>query len=359
MSARTSTSLVFVIALIMILAPAAVQAKGPIKVVATYSDFASIVKEIGGDRVNVSYLSQGDQDPHFVAPKPSLALKLRKADMFVLTGMDLEVWASTLLDKARNKKIMDGGIGYVTVYTNLDILEKPVGAITRTEGDIHVAGNPHFHTSPVNWITISENILIGLKKVDPGNAAYYEERQEAFVDKVYRRLYGDELVGLIGGQRLTDLLENGTLFEFLDKEYQGEKLITRLGVWMKKALPFRGEKVIAYHKNWSYFARDFGLEIVGYIEPKPGIPPTPKHVQFCVNLIRENNIAVMLVANYFEKRKPMTIAQKTGIKALFLPFSVNSISEVPDNFALVDYWIDSIDSAIAAAPGSNTSSSGR
>jgi len=328
------------------------QAKSPVNVVATYSDFSAIAKEIGGDKVVVDYLSQGDQDPHFVAPKPSLALKLKKADLFVLTGMDLELWASTLLDKARNKKIMDGAIGYVTVYTDMEILEKPVGAISRTEGDIHVAGNPHIHTSPINWKKISENILIGLKKVDPDNSNYYEQRQEAFIDRIDRSMFGDELVDLIGGEQLSELVLAGTLFDLLDKEYQGEKLINRLGGWLKKALPMRNKEVIAYHKNWSYFARDFGLSIIGYIEPKPGLPPTPKHVQNSINLIKEHGVDVMLVASYFEKRKPNTIAQKTGIKPVFLPFSVNSISEVPDNFKLMDFWIDSINQALKTTSGS-------
>ncbi len=328
-----------------IMAGGATEASGRINVVTTFSDFAAIAKEIGGDKVNVDYLSQGDQDPHFVAPKPSLALKLNKADMFVLSGMDLEVWASTLLDKARNDKIMDGAPGYITARTGIEILEIPQ-TISRTEGDVHVSGNPHFHTSPANWRIISRNILTGLKRVDPANAAYYEERQKAFVDKVDRRLFGDELVNLIGGDQLSRLLASGTLFTFLEKEYQGQKLTTKLGGWMKEALPFRGAKVMAYHKNWSYFARDFGLSIAGFIEPKPGIPPTPQHVQTCINLIKDQDIKVMLVASYFEKRKPSTIAQRTGIQALFLPLSVNAIPEVSDNFALVDFWIRSINSAV-------------
>jgi len=331
-------------------------AKPPVKVVATYSDFATIAKEIGGDKIDASYLSQGDQDPHFVAPKPSLALKLKKADLFLLTGMDLEVWASTLLDKARNKKIMDGSIGYVTVSTDMEILEKPIGAPSRMEGDIHVAGNPHFHTSPINWKKVSENILIGLEKVDPENSDYYEQRQKKFVDKVDRRMFGDELVDLIGGDQLSDLLLAGTLFEFLDKEYQGEKLINRLGGWLKEALPFRNKEFVAYHLNWSYFARDFGLTIIGYIESKPGIPPTPKSVQHTIDLIKSHGVKEMLVATYFEKRKPTTIAQKTGIQAVFLPFSVNAIPEVSDNFKLVDYWIDSINSAMNASSETTTSS---
>ena len=290
--------------------------------------------------------------PHFVAPKPSLALKLKKADLFVLTGMDLEIWASTLLDKARNKNIMDGRIGYVTVYTGMDILEKPTGSLSRTEGDVHVSGNPHIHTSPMNWKTISENILIGLIKVDPDNADFYEQRQQAFVDRVNRKMFGDELVDLIGGDQLGDLLLAGTLFDFLDKEYKGEKLIKKLGGWLNKAQPFRNKEVVAYHKNWSYFARDFGLTVIGFIEPKPGIPPTPKHVQDTVNLIKERGVSVMLVASYFEKRKPNTIANKTGIQAIFLPLSVNAIPEVSDNFKLVDYWIDSINNALTNTPTS-------
>ncbi|MFC1528320.1 metal ABC transporter substrate-binding protein [Candidatus Latescibacterota bacterium] len=324
----------------------------PLNVVTTFSDFAAITKEIGGDKVTVDYLSQGNQDPHFVAPKPSLALKLKKADLFILTGMDLELWASTLLDRARNKKIMDGGIGYVTVYTDLVILEKPAGAISRTEGDVHVAGNPHIHTSPVNWRKISQNILMGLRKVDPDNYDYYEERQKALIDRIDRSMYGDELVDLIGGDQLSDLLIAGTLFGFLDREYQGKKLITSLGGWLGKALPMRGKEVIAYHKNWSYFARDFGLNVIGYIEPKPGIPPTPKHVQDCVNLIKEHGVDVMLVAGYFEKRKPTTIAQKTGIQALFLPVSVYAEPELTDNFKLMDFWIDSINRALKVSAGS-------
>ncbi|MBA7704873.1 hypothetical protein ES703_113696 [subsurface metagenome] len=233
----------------------------------------------------------------------------------------------------------------------MEILEKPAGALSRTEGDVHVAGNPHIHTSPVNWRTISENILIGLCKVDPNNSDYYRERQQAFVDRVDRRMFGDELVELIGGDQLSELVLAGTLYEFLDKEYQGEKLVNKLGGWLKKALPLRNKEVIAYHKNWSYFARDFGLTVIGYIEPKPGIPPTPRHVQVCINLIKEHGVDVMLVASYFEKRKPTTIAQRTGIKALFLPLSVYAEPEITDNFKLMDFWIDSINQALETSAG--------
>lgn len=317
-----------------------------VRVVTTFSDFASIAKEVAGDLIEVEYLSHGDQDPHFVPPKPSLALALKNADMLVCTGLDLELWLATLQDKARNKQIMDGAVGFVTASPGIDILQKPE-TLSRSEGDVHILGNPHFHASPLSWRQISENILIGLKKVDPQNAAVYEANQAAFVDRMYRAMFGEALVDLFGGRQLEDLMRAGTLFEFLDSEYGGEKLIDQLGGWLQRAMPFRGMEVIAYHKNWAYFVKDFGITVLGYIEPKPGIPPTPKHVEQTIELIGDRGLKIMLVANYFEKRKPMTISQKTGIHSLFLPLSVGAAPEATDNFKLVDYWIDEINRALA------------
>lgn len=321
-------------------------AEAKINVVTTFSDFASIVEAIGGDLVEVDHLSHGDQDPHFVPPKPSLAIKLKKADMLVSTGMDLEIWLTTLQDKARNKNIMDGAIGFVTVSPGVEILEKPKHAISRSEGDVHIHGNPHFHTSPLNWIEISENILIGLKKVDPTNSGIYEANQHTFADQVHRAMFGETLVDLIGGEQLVDLQRAGTLFEFLENEYEGDLLKNRLGGWLKEAMPFRGLDMVAYHKNWAYFAKEFGLNIVGFIESKPGIPPTPKHVEQTIQLIKEGGISVMLVASYFERRKPATIAQKTDIQALFLPLSVGAVENTENNFKLMDYWVDQVNQAI-------------
>ena len=337
----------FLISLLLLL-PDAIQAENHylLKVVTSFSDYAAIAREIGGTYITVDYLSHGDQDPHFVPPKPSLAMKLRDADMFVTTGLDLEMWATTLQDKARNKNIMDGAIGYVTTSHGIELLQKPTTALSQAEGDIHIYGNPHIHTSPLNWKQISENIMIGLQKVDPVHADEYTANQKAFVDKVDRAMFGDELVDLIGGDKLTALLNAGTLFDFLDKNYQGTPLYNRLGGWLRKAENFRGEEVIAYHKNWAYFTHDFGLIVVNYIEDKPGIPPTPKHVENLIRTIKDRDIRIMLVANYFEKRKPMTIAAKTGITPLLLPLSVGGAPNTEDNFKLVDLWIDQINKAM-------------
>jgi ABC-type Zn uptake system ZnuABC Zn-binding protein ZnuA len=316
-----------------------------LKIVTSFSDFATIAEEIAGDNATVSSIAHGEDDPHFVPPKPSFAMMLRDADLWITTGMDLEVWSTTLLDKARNRKIMDGEIGFVSASDGVNILEK-VEKADRTEGDVHLMGNPHINTGPANWKAIAQNIAIGLIKVDPQNSDFYEANRDAFIDAVDRALFGDELVELFGGETLTKLLQNKTLFTFLEKDYEGGKLIDKLGGWLKKALPFRGKKIIAYHKNWSYFADTFGLEIIGYIEPKPGIPPSAKHVQNMIKLIKDQNIHLMLVASYFEKKSPQMIESKTGITALFLPLYVGGIESVDDNFQLMDYWIDQVNANI-------------
>jgi len=317
-----------------------------LKIVTSFSDYASITNYLAGDIAEISHISHGDQDPHFVPPKPSYAMMLKDADMWITTGLDLEMWATALLDKARNKKIMDGEKGFVSVSTGIKLLQKPEKALDRTEGDIHIYGNPHIHPGPLNWKIIAENITIGLKKVAPEYSDTFEKRYFQFCDKVDIALFGDELIDMFGSETLIKMLENKTLFTFLEKEYKGEKLINKLGGWLKKALPFRGMKVIGYHKNWIYFAETFGLRVVDYIEPKPGIPPSAKHVQKVIKLIKDQNIGIMLVASYFEKNSPKMIENKTGIKAVFLPLSVGGIPEITNNFELIDYWIDQINKNI-------------
>jgi len=314
---------------------------GKIKIICTFSDYAAIAQEIAKDKAEIEYIAAGDQDPHFVAPKPSYAMMLNKADMLITTGMDLEVWITTLMDKARNKKIIDGANGFVGVSDGIKILEK-VDKGDRTEGDVHLSGNPHINTSPVNWKYIAKNITIGLKKVDPANAAFYEKNRDAFITKVDNAIFGEQLVKLFGGESLTEMLLNHTLFEFLKNDYEGKKLSSLLGGWLKESESFRGKKIITYHKNWSYLTDFLGLEVLGYIEPKPGIPPSAKHVQYMTNLIKEQNITLMIVASYFEKKTAMMIEDKTGIKAVYFPLFSKTIDGIDDPFKLMDYWVKQI-----------------
>jgi len=326
---------------LLTISAAAAEKKDKIRIVCSFSDYASIASEIAKDRAVVEMISKGESDPHFIPPKPSYAMMLNKADIWITTGMDLEQWSSTLIDKARNKNIMDGATGFVAVSDGVEILDKPETA-DRSEGDVHLMGNPHINTSPLNWKVVAGNITIGLMKVDPENSAYYEKNRDDFIDRVDRALFGPELVDMFGGETLSKLLQNNTLFTFLDREYQGGKLIDKLGGWLKEALPFRDSRIIAYHKNWAYFSDIFGLQIAGFIEPKPGIPPSAKHVQYMVNLIKEQDIKIMLVASYFEKKSPQMIEDRTGIRAVYLPLFVNSEMGIDNNFELMDYWISQI-----------------
>ena len=317
-----------------------------LKIVTSFADYDAIARFITDNNAEISHIAHGDQDPHFVPPKPSFAVLLGDADMWVTTGMDLEQWATTLLDKARNKNIMDGEIGFVSASEGVKVLQKPE-IVDRTQGDIHTMGNPHIQTGPLNLKVAARNITIGLMKVDPPNAEFYKMKRDEYLDKMDRALFGDELVEMFGGETLCKLLENNTLFTFLERELKGEKLVNKLGGWLKRAMPFRGLRVVAYHKNWAYFADAFGLEVAGYIEPKPGIPPSAKHVQNMIKLIKDQNIKVMIVASYFERKSPQMIENRTGIKAIYLPVHVTGLPEITDSFQLLDYWIDNINANIS------------
>src|SRR6184192_1536570 len=209
-------------------------APNPVKVVTSLTTYAAIAREVVGDRGTVSSIANGDENPHYVQPKPSFVPTLSQADLFVTTGLDLELWVPALLDKANNPKVTEGGPGYVAAYAGINLLDVPT-AFSRAKGDIHVYGNPHIWTGPLNAVQIARNVLTGLKRVSPDNAAYFAAREKDFEERIYRALFGDELVKLLGGQALSDLDRQGKLLDFLKaKQYQGVALVTRLGGWLQQ-----------------------------------------------------------------------------------------------------------------------------
>lgn len=344
---ETRLPLSALISAVILVAGLAPDAHGAIKIVTSLPTFASIAREVGGDLVEVDHIAEPNQDAHFVSPKPSYSLMLRDADLFVTTGLDLELWVPVVIDKSGNPDVREGGRGYVSASRGIKLLQKPRGQVSRAEGDVHIYGNPHIHTSPINAIKIARNILTGLKKVSPENADYFQNRYKIFESRIYNSLFGEELVGLFGGEKLARLLEAGKLFEFLEGEgvndmVGGVPLIERLGGWMAKAKPFYGKKIIAYHKNWIYFTSIFGLTILDYVEPKPGIPPSARHVSHIIDLIEKEGVKVMIVAGYFDETTPKRIERKTGAKALILTMDVGGEEGVSDYFTLIDSWIDKL-----------------
>jgi len=319
-----------------------VLAQQKIQVVATLSTYGDIAKYIGGDRVEVHSIVKGNEDPHYVKPKPTYAVWLAKADLFIETGLDLELWAPALIDKSGNPRIRSGQPGYVAVADGVPMLEVPTVA-DRSEGDVHIYGNPHIHTSPLNAKIIAENITIGLINVDPEGETYYRANLNRFKQEIDERLFGKQLVQLLTGPVLTRLARNHQLVSFLEqKTFNGKPLIQLLGGWMKKMYPYRHRKLVAYHKNWAYFKDLFELEIIGYVEPKPGIPPSPRDVEELINRMRRERVRVILAANYFSERKVRDIARKVNGIPVIVPMGVDGAPGVTNYFALVDTWVNGL-----------------
>jgi len=313
-----------------------------VKVVTSVQDYAAIARDIGRDRVVVEAIVAGNADAHFVKPKPSYAMMLRDADLFVSTGLDLELWAPVLVNKAGNRKIVDGAEGYVSASQGLDLMEKPA-SMDRSAGDVHVYGNPHITTSPLNMTVIARNIATGLCKVDPEGCDTYKLNLDDFNARLSRRLYGERLLELLGADTLDPLARSGRLVPFLEER----GMLEELGGWLGEAIPLRGQKLVCYHKNWIYFTTLFGLTVVDYVEPKPGIPPTARHVAELVQRIEDEDIRVLLTANYFERRKPELIAERTGIVPVVVPMYVQGEPGIETYFDLVDLWVGRLKAAFS------------
>jgi ABC-type Zn uptake system ZnuABC Zn-binding protein ZnuA len=298
---KSSFSLVVMVALLatVLFAPSAAEAK-KLKVVTTLTDLASLTQEIGGDKVDVEALARGYQDPHFVEPKPSFLLKLRNADLLILVGLDLEIgWLPPLITQSGNGRIQNGANGYLDASQFAEILEIPQGRVTRAEGDVHPLGNPHYWLDPDNGRRMAKGIAGKLGELDPADSGYFQQRYQDFA------------------KRLDDA----------DKK------------WVAEMAPYRGRKVVTYHRSWPNFAKHFGLDVVGYIEPRPGIPPTPSHTIELVNLMKRENIKIELIEPYFDLKTPNSIASMTGGKVVVMMPSVGGKPEITDYFKLFDYDI--------------------
>jgi ABC-type Zn uptake system ZnuABC Zn-binding protein ZnuA len=312
-----------------------------VRVVTTQPVYAALARAVGGENVIVTAIGSPAEDPHFVRPRPSFALDIRRADVFVTTGLDLELWVPVLLDKAGNADVMEGAKGYVSAHTGIRLLDVPAAA-DRSAGDVHVFGNPHLQTDPLRALQIARNIATGLRTVAPELSPVIDENLAAFSNRLHRRLFGDTLVDLLGEELLGDLASANRLLPFLEGQmHEGRPLVERLGGWMAKAEAFRNQHIICYHKNWVYFEERFGVRCVEYVEPKPGIPPTPSHVAALMDLMRNRNIRVLLVASYFDPRKVQSVARGGNAEAVMVPMNPG-VPGVTDYFDLVDLWVHSL-----------------
>lgn len=302
-------SLAGLAALLLLGAPAAPAAGRPY-VVTTTTDLAALAREVGGDRVQVESIARGYQDPHFVEAKPSFLLMLRKADLLIAVGLQLEAgWLPPLVTQCGNPKIQPGAPGYLEASQFARILEIPTTQVTRAMGDVHPLGNPHYWLDPENGRRIARGIAQKLGQMRPDDAAYFAARFDDF------------------SHRLA----------------QAEK------VWDEKMRPYRGRKVVTYHRSWPNFTQRFGLDVVGYIEPRPGIPPSPGHIFELIQMMKREKIQAILVEPYFDLKTPASVSRQTGAPVVVLMPSVGGEKELTDYFTLFDYDIGLLVQAFAAA----------
>ena len=278
-----------------------------LKVVTTTEDLASLTREVGGDRVEVNSIARGYQDPHAVEAKPSFLLLLRNADLLEVVGLELEIgWLPPLLDQSRNNNIRPGATGYLDVSQGVEILDRPSGTVNRSMGDVHPLGNPHYWLDPANAVRIAIQVRNRLAQLRPADAGYFDQRLNAFKG------------------RINDANKR----------------------WLAAMAPFKGRKIVTYHNSWPNFTRHFGLDVVGFVEPKPGIPPSPAHTLELINLMKDQKIKVILMEPYFDRKTPDFIAQRSGAQVVVMYPSVGGVAGTEDTIKLFDRNIADLSKAL-------------
>ncbi|MBI5374486.1 MAG: zinc ABC transporter substrate-binding protein [Candidatus Schekmanbacteria bacterium] len=314
-----------------------------IEVVTTTPDLKSITEYIGGDKVSVTSISTGYQDPHFIDAKPSYMIKAKRADLFIKVGLELEIgWESLIIEGSRNPKIQPGAQGNLDVSEGVMRLQVPTGKIDRSMGDIHPCGNPHYWTDPLNGKIIAKNITNRLCSIYPSDAPYFQKNLSLFNSRIDEALFGKKLTDKVGGEKLSDLLAGGKFYEFIkSNNLQGE-----LGGWMAEVMPFQNAKIVTYHNSWPYFASRFGLHIIDQLEPKPGIPPGPTHINEVIEQMKSGNVKVILMEPFYADKPAKLVAEKTGAKIVVAPNSVGGSDKAKDYVSLIDAILQSIVAAM-------------
>jgi zinc/manganese transport system substrate-binding protein len=284
------------ILILLVVAPLS-GAEEKLRVVTTTADLASIAREIGGDRIEVESIARGYQDPHFVEAKPSFLLLLKRAELLMVVGLELEVgWLPPLIEQSRNTKIRPGTSGYLDLSGGVEILDRPTTSVDRSMGDVHAQGNPHYWLDPANVVRMAIMMRDKFAEIHPGDRAYFDQRLESFrkrMDEAFAR-------------------------------------------WAATLAPHKGAKVVTYHRSWSNFEKRFGLNVIDFVEPKPGIPPSPAHIFHLVATMKEHGVKVILVEPYFSLKTPNSIAGRTGAKVVVMYPSVGGEEGLDDYFKLFD-----------------------
>jgi zinc/manganese transport system substrate-binding protein len=314
--------------------------KDKLDIVTTITPLKSIAEAVGGDFVTVTSIGRGNEDPHFIAAKPSFMMKAKKADLFIRIGLQLEIgYERLILQGSRNPRIQLGMPGHLDTSQGIPLLDVPVTRVYRSMGDVHPLGNPHYWLDPYNGRIMAKTICSRLKQLDRAHSADYDRNLASFLLKLDNAMFGRSLVEAAGGEKLWELLLKRQLDTFIQ-----EKTLSLDG-WLAKMKPFEGSKIVTYHLSWTYFANRFNLDIVAELEPKPGIPPTPGHILQVIQTMKADKVKVILTEPFYEHQSARTVAVKTGAKVLIVPNAPDE--QVKDYIAMLDNVITKLTDALS------------
>jgi len=325
-----------------------VQAQSPssdarLNVVATVPELGSLVREIGAHHVDVTVFAKGTEDAHFVEAKPSFVKILSRADVFIQIGMGMEIgWAPSLLQQARNRHLVPGAPGYINASTVIAPLQVARGAVDRAMGDVHPEGNPHYLLDPVQSLKVAELMRDRLSELRPLHQADFEARYATFHRRLGASLMGEALAAKYDVEKLALLADHNKLDAFLAS--QGE--LGLLGGWLGRMRAYTGTKVVVDHNQWIYFTQRFGLDIIGLMEPKPGLPPTTRHLRALIQTMRSQDVKLILLGAYFDPRHAQFLAKHTDAKVVNMAHQAGARPQADDYFGMMDYNIQQIQTAL-------------
>jgi ABC-type Zn uptake system ZnuABC Zn-binding protein ZnuA len=277
-----------------------------LRVVTTLSSYADIVKSVGGDFVDVSSIASPRFDPHFIEARPSDVLKVKRADLFVHSGLDLEAWRDPLLNAAARSELRAGGARQLDLSTGIPLLQVPDHSVSRAEGDIHLFGNPHYWIDPRNGITIARAIGAKLSEIDPAHKSVYEQNAATFVHTVEAK-----------NAEWTDILR-----------------------------PYQNQKLVGFHNGWAYLVTFCGMDMPMFLEPKPGVGPTPQHMAEVMTFVRNEHVGAIVLASYNPRDSADTVAEQTGSKVVVLAQNVGEVPEAATYLDMLDYDIRTLIGAL-------------
>jgi ABC-type Zn uptake system ZnuABC Zn-binding protein ZnuA len=281
----------------------AVPAFADLKVATSLSDLASVAQFVGGAHVTATSLCKGYEDPHFVPAKPSLMKAIQNADVFVSVGLELDGgWLPLVIPGSRNPKIQPGAKGFIDASEGIEVLDKPIGTVSRAEGDIHPLGNPHYYSDPRNLEIVADHLARIFAELDPANGDEYQANAKAF----------------------------------------DEKMETAIKGWKEQLEPFKEAKLVTYHENFKYFTERFGLALFGTVEPKPGIPPSPRYLTETAEAMKAAGVKVVIYQPYYDADAAQELAKKAGATALEIPNEVGGVPVAKDVFSKFDYIVSAL-----------------